>query len=250
MDPRADAVNDRLAGVRRILAVTGSKGGIGKSLISTSLALAWADEERRVGLFDLDFTSPSDHVILGVEGQFPTEDFGVNPLVVEGVRMMSVAFFSGGAAAPLRGEDVANALLELLAITRWGEVETLVLDLPPGLGDIVLDVIRLMPRTEFLVLGTASRVVIGSVRRALALLIELRARIVGVVENLRRDGEDSVAELARSCGVPFLGAVPYDPGLERALGDPRGLRQTEMFAAVRRIARRVGPCTRDAEIGS
>jgi len=239
MDPRAAAVDDRLAGVDRIVAVTGSKGGIGKSVISTSLALAWADEGRRVGLFDLDFTSPSDHVILGAAGHFPAEDFGVDPLLIEGVRTMSVAFFSGEAAAPLRGGDVTNTLLEMLAITRWGDLDILVLDLPPGLGDIALDVVRLVPRTEFLLLGAASRVVIGSVRRALRLLTELQAPIVGVVENLGRDGDDSVAELAGQFGVPFLGVVPYDPGLEDALGDPQRLRNTRLFGTVRGIARSV-----------
>lgn len=239
MDPRAAAVDHRLAGVGRIVAVTGSKGGIGKSVVSTSLALAWADQGRRVGLFDLDFTSPSDHVILGAEERFPTEEFGVDPISIEGIRLMSVAFFSGEAATPLRGGDVTSTLLELLAITRWGELDLLVLDLPPGLGDIALDVVRLVPRTEFLLLGAASRVVVGSVRRALRLLVELRASILGVVENLQREADDSVAGLAASFGVPFLGSVPYDPGLEEALGDPRRLRETALFAAVRRVAARV-----------
>jgi ATP-binding protein involved in chromosome partitioning len=239
MDPRGAAIDDRLAGVGRILAVTGSKGGIGKSVIATSLALAWADEGRRVGLLDLDFTSPSDHVILGAGGHFPAEGFGVDPVLIEGIHTMSVAFFSGEAAAPLRGNDVTNTLLELLAITRWGEMDILVLDLPPGLGDIALDVIRLVPRTEFLLLGAASRVVIGSVRRALRLLTELGAPIVGLVENLRRADDDSVADLARSFGVPCLGVVPYDPGLEDAIGDPLRLRETDLFEAVRRVARLV-----------
>lgn len=236
MDPRSAAVDERLSGVGRIVAVTGSKGGIGKSVISTSLALAWAEEGRRVGLFDLDFTSPSDHVILGAAERFPAEEFGVDPFLIEGVRTMSVAFFSGEAAAPLRGDDITSTLLELLAITRWGEVDLLVLDLPPGLGDIALDVVRLMPRTEFVLLGTASRVVVGSVRRALRLLTDLDAPILGVVENLRRDGDDSVEQLAGSFGVPFLGTVPYDPGLEEALGDPDRLRRTALFTAVRRVA--------------
>ena len=116
-------------------------------------------------------------------------------------------------------------------------MDTLVLDLPPGLGDIALDVVRLVPRAEFLVLATASQVVIGSVRRALRLLTELQVPIVGVVENLWRDGDDSVAELAGSFGVPFLGVVPYDPALEDALGNPGRLRQTDFFAAVQRVAR-------------
>jgi ATP-binding protein involved in chromosome partitioning len=154
--------------------------------------------------------------------------------------MMSVAFFSGEAAAPLRGVEATNLLLELLAITRWGHLDTLVVDLPPGLGDTTLDVIRLLPGAEFLLIGTASRVVIESVRRALRLLTELRIPVVGVVENLQREDARSVEEMAGEFGVPFLGAAPFDPGLEDALGDPARLRSTRLFAAIDRIAERVG----------
>lgn len=235
MDPRTAAIDDRLGGVGRILAVGGSKGGIGKSVLATGLALAGADGGKRMGLLDLDFTSPSDHVILGAEQRFPAEEFGIDPHPVEGMAMMSVAFFSGEAVAPLRGGEATNLLLELLAITRWGELDALVIDLPPGLGDTTLDVIRLLPRAEFLLVGTASRVVIESVRRALRLLTELRIPVVGVVENLRRDGLASVEGLAGEFGVPFLGSVPFDPTLEEALGDPAGLRATGFFSAVGRI---------------
>lgn len=239
MDPRTAAIDERLAGVGRILAVGGSKGGIGKSVLATGLALAGAGGGRRVGLLDLDFTSPSDHVILGAEERFPAEEFGIDPHVVEGVAMMSVAFFSGEAAAPLRGGEATNLLLELLAITRWGELDALVVDLPPGLGDTTLDVIRLVPRAEFLLVGTASRVVVESVRRALRLLTELRIPVVGVVENLWRDGLPSVEDLAAEFAVPFLGAVPFDPALEDALGSPGRLRATGFFSAVGDIARRL-----------
>jgi ATP-binding protein involved in chromosome partitioning len=240
VDPRTAAVDERLAGVGRIVAVGGSKGGIGKSVLATGLALAGADRGRRMGLLDLDFTSPSDHVILGAHEGFPAEEFGVDPHLVEGVAMMSVAFFSGEAAAPLRGGEATNLLLELLVITRWGDLDTLVIDLPPGLGDITLDVIRVLPRAEFLLIGTASRVVVQSVRRALRLLTELRIPVVGIVENLRRDGARPVEELAREFGVAFLGAVPFDPELEEALGDPERLRATDLFTGVGRIARHLG----------
>ena len=169
MDPRISAIEHRLAGVKRIIGVTGSKGGIGKSVVSTTLALALAGRELRVGLFDLDFTSPSDHVILGEERTFPDEEFGIDPHDVHGIGLMSVSFFTGGSATPLRGADTTDALLELLAITRWRDLDVLVLDLPPGLGDAALDVIRFIPRVEFLLLGTGSQVVIESVRRAVAL---------------------------------------------------------------------------------
>jgi ATP-binding protein involved in chromosome partitioning len=233
VDPRYTIIGDRLAGVRRVLAVAGSKGGIGKSLVSTSLALAGADAGLRVGLFDLDFTSPSDHVILGVEERFPEEQFGIDPHRAHGIDLMSVAFFLGEAPAPLRGAEATSALLELLAITRWGDLDLLVLDMPPGLGDTTLDVIRLLPGLEFLLLGTGSRVVIESVRRALALLTELEVPLAGVFENLQREPNVTVETLAERFGVPFLGALPYDPEVETALGDVDRLRETEFFGTLR-----------------
>jgi ATP-binding protein involved in chromosome partitioning len=137
---------------------------------------------------------------------------------------------------PLRGDEVASAFLELLAVTRWRDLDFLVLDLPPGLGDIALDVVRLLPRVEFLVLSTSSRVVRGSVERALRLLTGLRVPILGVVENLPQGPDREVARLAASFGVPFLGTLPLDPMLEAGLGDPGRLRATAFYGAVSRLA--------------
>ena len=232
IDPRGFVVEDRLAGVSRIIGVTGSKGGIGKSVIASTLALALADDGKRVGLFDLDFTSPSDHVVLGVERSFPHEEFGIDPHLTHGIHMMSVAFFSGDAALPLRGAAATSALLELLAITRWGDLDVLVLDMPPGLGDTNLDVIRLLPRLEFLLVGNGSRVVIESVRRALRLFCDLEVAMLGLVENMSRGQSGAVASLADHYAVPFLGSIPYDETLEAALGDADSLRRTAVFAGI------------------
>lgn len=237
IDPRVAVIDDRLAGVGRVIGITGSKGGIGKSVVASTLALALADQGRKVGLFDLDFTSPSDHVVLGVDRTFPHEVFGVDPHLVNGIHVMSVAFFSGDAALALRGADATSALLELLAITRWGELDILVLDMPPGLGDTNLDVIRLLPRIEFLLVGNASRVVIASVRRALQLFTELGVALVGVVENMQRRPGDAVADLAKGFGVPYLGVLPYDPELEEALGDVERLRQSAVYSGLEVAAR-------------
>jgi ATP-binding protein involved in chromosome partitioning len=236
IDPRGFVVEERLAGVDRVIGVTGSKGGIGKSVVASTLALALADEGKKVGLFDLDFTSPSDHIVLGVDRSFPDEQFGIDPHVVHGIHMMSVAFFAGDAAVPLRGPATTSALLELLAITRWGALDILVLDMPPGLGDTNLDVIRLIPRLEFLLVGNASRVVIESVRRALRLITELGIPMVGLVENMRRGDSDAVSSLARTFDAPFLGAIPFDPHLEDALGTVELLRVTEMYERAAGIA--------------
>jgi ATP-binding protein involved in chromosome partitioning len=202
------------------------------------MALAAADGGNGVGLFDLDFTSPTDHVILGAESQFPDEEFGIDPLPVQGVKLMSVALFSGPAPVPLRGAESTNALLELLAVTRWGELDLLVLDLPPGLGDVTLDVFHLLPRTELLLLGTASKIVTGSVRRALALATELRVPVLGLIENLRRTPDGAVARMAAEFSIPFLGAIDFDPTLEAAIGDVERLRRTHVYEAVREISQK------------
>jgi ATP-binding protein involved in chromosome partitioning len=232
LDPRAIVISDRLAGVTRVVGVTGSKGGIGKSLVATTMALSLADAGAKVGLFDLDFTSPSDHVVLGVDRTFPNEEFGIDPHRVHGIDMMSVAFFSGDAVLPLRGDAATSALLELLAITRWGELDVLILDMPPGLGDTNLDVINLLPQLEFLLVGNGSRVVVESVRRALQLFAELKVPMVGLLENMKRGEGAAVADLAKRFDIPYLGAIPYDERVEEALGDVGALRNTDVYATL------------------
>ncbi len=232
IDPRAAVVEERLAGVERIIGVTGSKGGIGKSVVASTLALRLADRGLSVGLFDLDFTSPSDHVVLGVDRSFPEEVFGIDPHHVHGIDMMSVAFFAGDVPVPLRGDAATSALLELLAVTRWGDLDVLILDMPPGLGDTNLDVIRLLPRLEFLLVGNGSRVVIESVRRAVQLFTELKVPMVGLLENMQRTNSTAVADLAAEFGVEFLGSISYEPELEESLGDVGKLRGSEVYRSL------------------
>ena len=240
IDPRFAAVPRRLAPVDRILAVTGGKGGIGKSFVSCSLALLLARRGWRVGLLDLDLTGPCDHVVLGLDTGFPTEEFGVDPSRQHGLHFMSIAHFARQAAAPLRGEDVSSATLELLAITRWPELDALVIDMPPGIGDSALDIVRLMTNARFLVVATGSRVVLETVDRMASFLRRLDADVLGVVENMRRgaDGGDgeTVRALAERHGFPWLGAVPQDEKLEAAFGSPERLLQTRAVRALDEVA--------------
>jgi len=156
------------------------------------------------------------------------------------VRFMSVSIFAGDAATPLRGGDLTNALLELLAITRWGRLDALVVDMPPGLGDVALDAVRFLERAEYLVVANASRVVLETVRRNLDLLRGLRLTVAGVVENMRRGDASAVGALADEYGFGFLGAVPFDPELEAALGSPDRLALTDAGRAVDGVAARLG----------
>ena len=125
LDPRPAVIEKRLSDVKRVLAVTGGKGGIGKSMVASTLALVLREAGHCVGLLDLDFTGPCDHIILDIQGPFPEEVFGLVPPEVHGLRFMSVTHFVGEAPAPLRGEDVSNALIELLCITQWGDLDFL-----------------------------------------------------------------------------------------------------------------------------
>jgi ATP-binding protein involved in chromosome partitioning len=216
IDPRPSVIEERLKKVKRIIAVTGWKGGIGKSVTACTLALLLAKKGYKTGLFDLDFAGASDHIILGAKGLFPKEEKGLEPPVYEGVKFMSVVFFSENKAVPLRGANVSDAIIELLAITQWGELDFLVLDMPPGINDAALDVMRFARRAEVLAVTTPSVIAHDVLERSLALYRALKAPVLGVVENMAR------GTVSKSAAA----ALQFDPGLEAALGRPASLLKT------------------------
>ncbi len=236
-DPRIVVIERRLQNVRRVVAVSSGKGGVGKSMIATALALSLRDRGHSVGLLDLDFTSPATHFILGVEGLYPEEDYGIVPPTAHGLKYMSITYYSVDEPAPLRGEDVSNAIIELLAITRWGELDYLIVDMPPGIGDATLDTVRLIPRIEFIVATTPSRVAFQSVRRLLVLLKDLDVPIIGVCENMVMKPLPYVREEVEGLGLEYLGSVTYDEGVEEALGDPEALMKTRFYRELDEVSR-------------
>jgi ATP-binding protein involved in chromosome partitioning len=229
-------INKRLSRIGRIIAVSSGKGGVGKSLVATTLALALSRRGCKVGLFDLDFTSPSTHLILGAKGVQLEEDKGIVPPVVEGLAYMSLVYFSGDQAAPLRGADVSNALIELLAVTQWGELDFLVIDMPPGIGDAVLDLVRLVQRIEFLIVTTPSLLAFETVKKQVRLLQDLKVPIIGVVENMKMDKAKGIEQGTEKLGVKFLGEVPFDPEVEGAIGDVTRLLETRLAQRISDVA--------------
>ncbi|MDW8141180.1 MAG: P-loop NTPase [Candidatus Bipolaricaulota bacterium] len=230
MDPRVVIIAERLKSIKRIIAVAAGKGGVGKSTIATGLALVLSQMGYRVGLLDLDFYGPSTHVILGISEEIqPTEEHGIVPPKVHGIEFMSLVFYTGKNPAPLRGLDLTNALIELLAITRWGELDFLIVDMPPGMGDTTLDAIRLLKNPSFLVVTTPSRIAHETVSKLVTLLKELNAPLLGVIENMRRPNDKP----QHFSEVRSLGELPYDEGLEMALGDPQRFLQTEFAQRLR-----------------
>lgn len=206
-------------------------------MVATTLALSLVEQGLRVGLLDLDFTSPSTHVILGVEGLYPEEEYGIVPPLAHGLKYMSIVHYSLDEPAPLRGEDVSNVIIELLAITRWGELDILILDMPPGIGDATLDTLRLIPRIEFMVVTTPSVVAYQSVRRLLLLLRDLKISVIGVLENMVVNRSRYVEDEVKSLGLRYLGALDYDEELEATIGDPDKLLKTRFGKGVGKLAR-------------
>mgnify|MGYP005846687529 CR=1 FL=1 len=232
-DPRTSIINERLKRISRIIAVSSGKGGVGKSLVATTLALTLARKGMKVGLFDLDFTSPSTHIILGAKNTQPKEEKGIVPPVVKGLEYMSLIYYCGDNAAPLRGVDTSNALIELLAVTRWSPLDFLVIDMPPGIGDAVLDLVRLVKRIEFLIVTTPSRLAFETVKKQLSLLRELKMPIIGVVENMKMGTAQSIRQQTAQLGIAFLGEIPYDPQVEEAIGDETKLLGTALAQKVK-----------------
>ncbi len=242
IDPRISVINDRLARINRIIAVSSGKGGVGKSMVATALALSLVKEGCKVGLFDLDFTGPSTHIILGAAANVqPKEDKGIVPSEVEGLAYMSLVYFVGDNPAPLRGSDISNALIELLSVTQWGILDFLIIDMPPGIGDAVLDLVRLVERLEFLIITTSSLLAFEVVKKQVALLCELKMPIIGVIENMKIDKANCVKVETEKLELKYLGAIPYDPKVEEAIGNPTKLLETAIGKAMPQIKKTAKP---------
>jgi ATP-binding protein involved in chromosome partitioning len=232
-DPRGSVIGKRLAGIGRIAGFCSAKGGVGKTLCTTASACALASAGRRVGILDLDLQGASTHIFLGVTPRLPAENRGILPLpVAQNLWLMTVAAFSGERALALRGPEISDALLELFAVTLWGSLDYLFIDMPPGIGEEVLDLARLVPRMQAIVVSTPGAASVAVVRRLLGILLEMHVTVPGVIANMVRQDAAAVRDLARETGVPFAGEVPFDSALEGAMGSPSQLAGSSAAAAL------------------
>ncbi|RKY93804.1 MAG: ATP-binding protein [Candidatus Hydrothermota bacterium] len=219
MDPRTSVIDKRLKKIKKIIAVASGKGGVGKSLVASTLALILAKKGNKVGLLDLDLYGPSSHIILGVEDfSFPEEEKGILPHDVHGMKFMSIVYFTEDKPAPLRGEDITNVIIELLAITQWGDLDYLIVDMPPGIGDETLDRIKYVKKAEFLVVTTPSKVSMGAVGKLLKILKELKIPVIGIIENMKIDDSTYIHDSVSKMKIDYLGSVYFDKNLEKGIG--------------------------------
>lgn len=240
MDVRLSVIDKRLSKIKRIVSVASGKGGVGKSLVASSLALNLAKKGYKVGLLDLDLYGPSSHIILGVKDfSFPEEEKGIIPPTFSDIKFMSIVYFTEDKPAPLRGMDVTNIIIELLAITQWGELDYLIIDMPPGIGDETLDVINLVKKAEFLVVSTPSKVAMGPISKLLKILKELNLPIIGVIENMKMAESDYIKENVSNLGTSYLNSISFDDKLEDSIGKPDKLLKTEFMNDLERIIEKI-----------
>jgi ATP-binding protein involved in chromosome partitioning len=231
IDPRITVAREKFPAIKHVIPVVSGKGGVGKSMVSTALALALA-RRFKTGLLDLDFWGASDHVLLNVKDKFPAEENGILPVEVMGLRFMSVAYYTKGNPLPIRGAEYTDAFLELMTVTRWDDTECLVIDMPPGLADPFLDILKYVKNGEFLVVSTPSRLSINIVKKTLEILKEQNLKILGLIENMRLPESKSLDQLSETYGVKYLGSIPFYQGLDRHLGTLKGFMSTEFFQKV------------------
>jgi len=235
MEPRTTVIDKRLSQIKKIIAVASGKGGVGKSLIASSLALYLSKKEYKVGLLDLDLYGPSTHIILGTKDVFPKEEKGLVPPKIHGINFMSIVYFTEDKPAPFKGDDISNIIIELLTITQWGSLDYLIIDMPPGLGDETLDVIRLIKKAEFLVVSTPSKVSMGAVDKLLKILKELKTPTIGIVENMTMTKNLFIRNEICQMKLDYLGSIPFDQKLEPAIGNVSKLLRTDFMQDLAKI---------------
>ena len=239
MEPRTSVIAKRLKNINRIIAVASGKGGVGKSMVASSLALHLSQKGYQVGLLDLDLYGPSSHIILGVKNEFPIEEKGIIPPKVHGISFMSIVYFTKEKPSPFRGIDISNIILELLAITQWGSLDFLIIDMPPGIGDETLDVIRYMKTSEFLVVTTPSKVAMGAVSKLLTILTELKKTVLGVIENMTMADSSYIEQEVKRLQVRYLGKIHFDGTVEESIGNPDQLSKTQVMKDLRVILQKI-----------
>ena len=213
-DPWAEQV--RLAGVRHIIAVGAGKGGVGKSTVAVNLALALAREGLHAGLLDADIYGPSLPILLGIEDGATrvrmSPEKHILPLEAHGLPMISFGFFLGaGSPAIWRGPMVSKAVKQFARGVAWPKLDVLVVDLPPGTGDIPLSLAQAVALSGAVIVTQPPRVAAAEARKAAEMFRALEVPILGVVENMSGPfGRGAGPLVAEELHVPFLGEVPFD----------------------------------------
>lgn len=215
-----------IPGVRNLIAVGSGKGGVGKTTVSVNLALALSKLGHRTGLLDADVYGPNVPLMMGIREAPKAAGDRIQPLEQHGIQLMSMGFLNPG-DKPLiwRGPMLNSVVQQFLRGVNWNDLEYLVIDLPPGTGDVQLTLIQTAPVTGAIIVTTPSEVSLEDARKAVLMFQQVRVDVLGIVENMsymivpgtsqRIDvfGEGGGKRTAEAMNVPFLGELPLDPDI-------------------------------------
>ncbi|AEN74217.1 ATPase-like, ParA/MinD [Rhodothermus marinus SG0.5JP17-172] len=236
-------------GVLNFIAVASGKGGVGKSTVAVNLAVALAQQGYDVGLLDADIYGPSVPTMFGVRDEKPrvNEQRKIVPLVRHNVRLLSMGFIVDPEQAVIwRGPMVAKALRQFLGEADWGELDFLILDLPPGTGDVPLTIVQSIALTGAVIVSTPQPVALADARKGVAMFRNVQVPVLGIVENMAYFsppdlpdrkyyifGRGGAWRLAEELDVPFLGEIPIEEAVREGgdLGKPVVLAEPESASA-------------------
>ena len=244
-----------VSGVERIIAIASGKGGVGKSTVASNLAVALARQGRRVGLLDADIYGPSQPKMMGVSGRPASPDgLTIEPLLAHGVTMMSIGLMLKEDEALIwRGAMIMGALQQLITQVIWGKLDVLIVDLPPGTGDIQLTLCQRTQLTGAIVVSTPQDVALLDARKALHMFATMKTPVLGLIENMSTYicpncgheahifGHGGVVAEAKKLGLPFLGEIPLsiDVRLAGDAGTPIAAGDGPIAEAYARLAARL-----------
>src|SRR5205085_3997073 len=226
-DPAQQQMPERqpIPGVKNLVAIASGKGGVGKTTVAVNLAVALSKLGQKVGLLDADVYGPNVPIMLGTTQEpLATMDKRIIPIDVAGLKMLSMGLLNPGDKPVIwRGPMLHSVITQFLRSAQWGELDHLIIDLPPGTGDVQLTLIQTVAVTGAVVVTTPSTVALADVRKAIEMFRQVNVQVLGVVENMSTFscphcgksldifGHGEGAKTARAYGVPVLGEIEIDP---------------------------------------
>ncbi|HVG27372.1 MAG TPA: Mrp/NBP35 family ATP-binding protein [Acidobacteriaceae bacterium] len=257
-----------LPGVQFVVAIGSGKGGVGKTTVSVNLAVSLARLGHRVGLLDADIYGPNVPTMLGATRQ-PTvlEGNRIEPLSAHGVKFMSIGLISpGDKPMVMRGPMLHGIIKQFLQQVEWGQLDFLIVDLPPGTGDVVISLVQTVPLTGAVVVSTGSSVALQDARKALEMFHQVNVEVLGLVENMSQMtlpdgtvidvfGAGATEQTARQYNLPFLGSIDLDPqvreggdrGMPSGLAGEASARGREFTAIARKLIERAREAAAQSE---
>lgn len=208
-----------IEGVKKVIAVASGKGGVGKSTTTVNLAHALTTEGKKVGILDADIYGPSIPHMLGLSNAQPLiVNNKMQPAIAHGIKAMSMAFITGDEAAVLRGPMISKSLQQMLRFTEWGELDVLLVDMPPGTGDIHLSMAQQVPLSGAIIVTTPQKVATMDAAKCAKMFLKVNIKILGIVENMCGDifGQGGGQKLADEFHVPLFASIALDATIRTA----------------------------------